>query len=116
MKRYIYTTLLLLIQTFAPLTIDSLAQQPPNRPQTPKPPYPYKQREVTYNTSADGTQLTGTLTIPEGAKPHPAVIIIPGSGETDRDGTAYGHKPYFVIADFLTRRGIAVLRVDSRKG
>ena len=87
----------------------------PKRPQTPKPPFPYKQREAAYTNSADGARLAGLLTIPEGAGPHPAVILIPGSGGADRDGTAAGHRPFLVIADHLTRRGVAVLRVDSRK-
>jgi uncharacterized protein len=115
MKRHICITLLLLPQAFVFLTINSLAQQnPPKRPQTPKPPYLYKQREVAYADPANGTQLVGTLTIPEGVGPHPAVILIPGAGGADRDETNAGHKPFLVIADYLTRRGIAVVRVDSR--
>lgn len=89
----------------------------PNRPQHPKPPYPYEQREVLVN-SFDGAKLTGTLTIPEAAKfgpgPHPAVVMATGSGLQDRDETLMGHKPFLVIADHLTRHGIAVLRVDDR--
>lgn len=85
-----------------------------NRPQTPKPPFPYEQREVKYENPSDHTQLAGTLTIPEGKGPHPAVILITGSGAQDRDETIFGHKPFFVIADHLTRNGIAVLRVDDR--
>jgi len=115
-KRHICITLFLLLEALVLLTIQSLAQQnPPQRPQTPKPPYPYKQREVAYANPADGTQLVGTLTIPEGVGPHPAVILIPGAGVADRDVTQAGHKPFLVIADYLTRRGIVVLRVDSRK-
>ncbi len=86
----------------------------PPRPQTPKPPFPYTQRDVTYENSKDSTKLAGTLTIPEGAGPHPAVLLITGSGPQDRDETIFGHKPFFVIADHLTRHGIAVLRVDDR--
>jgi pimeloyl-ACP methyl ester carboxylesterase len=55
-----------------------------------------------------------TLTKPGGSGPFPAVIIISGSGAQDRDGSMFGHKPYAVLADFLTRNGIAVLRVDDR--
>jgi len=88
-----------------------------NRPQHPKPPYPYEQREVLV-ISFDGAKLTGTLTIPEAAKfgpgPHPAVVMATGSGLQDRDETLLGHKPFLVIADHLTRHGIAVLRVDDR--
>jgi len=86
----------------------------PPRPQTPRPPFPYSQREVGYENPVDQTQLAGTLTIPEGGGPHPAVILITGSGPQDRDETIVGHKPFAVIADHLTRRGIAVLRVDDR--
>jgi uncharacterized protein len=81
MKRNICITLLLLLQALVFLTIQSLAEQDsPKRPQTPKPPYPYKQREVGYANAANGTELVGTLTIPEGVGPHPAVILIPGAG------------------------------------
>ncbi|MEW6250438.1 MAG: alpha/beta fold hydrolase [Planctomycetota bacterium] len=86
----------------------------PPRPQTPKPPFPYTARDVTYDNPKDGAKLAGTLTIPEGQGPHPAVLLITGSGGQDRDETIFGHKPFAVIADHLTRRGIAVLRVDDR--
>lgn len=84
------------------------------RPQTPKPPFPYSEREVTYTSPVDGVTLAGTLTIPEGDGPHPAVLMLTGSGPQDRDETIMGHKPFWVIADHLSRRGIAVLRVDDR--
>ncbi len=85
-----------------------------DRPQTPQPPFPYAAREVKYQSDVDGVTIAGTLTIPEGDGPHPAVLMITGSGAQDRDETLMGHKPFFVIADHLTRRGIAVLRVDDR--
>lgn len=116
MIRRFCIALFLAAQTFALPTVRSLAQQDtPRRPQTPKPPFPYKQREAAYSNSVDGTRIFGTLTIPAGAGPHPAVIMIPDSGGADRDATAAGHKPFLVIADYLTRRGVAVLRADSRK-
>jgi uncharacterized protein len=117
MKQSIRIALFLIAQALIPLGVQSLAQQsPPRRPQTPQPPFPYKQREVTYTNSADDTRLVGTLTIPKGAGPHPAAVLVSsGSGGVDRDATAAGHKPFLVIADYLTRRGVAVLRVDSRK-
>ena len=59
-------------------------------------------------------RLAGTLTKPEGKGPFPAVFLITGSGPQDRDETVFGHKPFLVIADFLTRHGPAVLRVDDR--
>lgn len=85
-----------------------------NRPQHPRPPFPYGEREVVFTNKADGTVIAGTLTIPTGEGPHPAVILITGSGAQDRDETIFGHKPFLVIADHLTRRGVAVLRNDDR--
>lgn len=86
----------------------------PSRPQHPRPPFPYEALEVGYVNPADGTKLAGTLTVPPGAGPHPAVLLITGSGAQDRDETIFGHKPFWVIADHLTRHGVAVLRVDDR--
>jgi pimeloyl-ACP methyl ester carboxylesterase len=69
---------------------------------------------VDYVNPASGLKLAGTLTVPENAKNCPAVILITGSGAQDRDETIFGHRPFAVIADFLTRNGVAVLRVDDR--
>ena len=85
-----------------------------NRPQTPEKPYPYEEVEVTYQNQEDEITLAGTLSIPQGQGPFPAVLLITGSGAQDRDETLFGHKPFLVISDYLTRRGIAVLRVDDR--
>ncbi|MFQ5743539.1 MAG: alpha/beta hydrolase family protein [Acidobacteriota bacterium] len=82
--------------------------------QRPRPPYPYQQRQVSYSNPADGTRLAGTLTIPGGQGPYPAVLLISGSGAQDRDETIFGHKPFLVLADHLSRHGIGVLRVDDR--
>ena len=84
------------------------------RPQTPQPPFPYSSEEVEYLNPVSGLKLAGTLAIPENADNCPAVILITGSGAQDRDETIFGHKPFLVIADYLTRNGIAVLRVDDR--
>lgn len=84
------------------------------RPQEPKPPFPYNEREVTYVNPADGTKLAGTLAYPKGDGKFPAVIMITGSGAQDRNESLMGHKPFLVIADHLTRHGFAVLRVDDR--
>jgi pimeloyl-ACP methyl ester carboxylesterase len=70
--------------------------------------------EVTYRNDAAGITLSGTLTAPSGAGPFPAVILISGSGAQDRDETIFQHKPFLILADALTRQGIAVLRVDDR--
>jgi fermentation-respiration switch protein FrsA (DUF1100 family) len=86
----------------------------PRRPQEPKKPYPYIDEEVSYPNARDGLTLAGTLTRPRTGAPFPAVILITGSGLQDRDETVFGHRPFLVLADFLTRRGCAVLRVDDR--
>ncbi len=83
----------------------------PARPQEPKPPFPYKIEEVAFKNGT--VNLAGTLTLPEGSGPFPAVLLISGSGLQDRDQTLFGHKPFWVIADYLNRSGIAVLRVDD---
>lgn len=85
-----------------------------NRPQEPKPPYPYKSEDVTYDNTEQEVRLAGTLTLPETGGPFPAAILITGSGPENRNEELFGHKPFLVIADYLTRRGIAVLRVDDR--
>ncbi len=85
-----------------------------NRPQTPRPPFPYQSEEVEYDSPDKTVHLGGTLTVPPGAGPFPAALLITGSSLQDRDESIMGHKPFLVIADYLTRRGIAVLRVDDR--
>lgn len=85
-----------------------------NRPQEPKPPFPYKVEDVLIENEEDGVYLSGTLTIPEGAEKFPAVILISGSGPQNRDEEIFGHKPFLVISDFLSRNGFAVLRFDDR--
>jgi dipeptidyl aminopeptidase/acylaminoacyl peptidase len=85
-----------------------------NRPQEPKKPYPYDEEEITYENKAGGAKLAGTLTLPRGKGPFPVVLLITGSGPQDRDESLMGHKPFLVLADHLTRKGIAVLRVDDR--
>jgi pimeloyl-ACP methyl ester carboxylesterase len=84
------------------------------RPQEPKKPYPYIDEEVTYQNVQDNFKLAGTLTMPKTGQPFPAVVLITGSGPQDRDEALFGHRPFLVLADYLTRRGIAVLRVDDR--
>jgi len=84
------------------------------RPQLPVKPYPYFEEEVLFFNENDGNKLAGTLTIPKGDGPFPAVILISGSGAQDRDESSFGHKPFLVIADYLTRNGISVFRYDDR--
>jgi pimeloyl-ACP methyl ester carboxylesterase len=85
------------------------------RPQTPMPPFPYVSVNLRIpNADAKDVSLAATLTKPEGPGPYPVVMLVSGSGQQDRDETIFGHKPFLVIADALTRRGIAVVRYDDR--
>jgi len=86
----------------------------PRRPQNPAKPYPYRAEDLKYANAGAGIQLAATLTVPTGAGPFPAVVLITGSGQQDRDESLMGHKPFLVLADYLTRKGIAVLRSDDR--
>jgi len=98
-----------------PLVLKRVADVPTiSRPQDPKKPYPYDEEEVSYRNEKDNIKLAGTLTLPRGGSSHPAVILITGSGAQDRNETIAGHRPFLVLADHLTRNGIAVLRVDDR--
>ncbi|HEX5263113.1 MAG TPA: alpha/beta fold hydrolase [Phenylobacterium sp.] len=96
-----------------PLTFTRGPPQPRLRPQTPQPPFPYRAEDVAFD-SAPGVRLAGTLTLPPGPGPFPAAVLITGSGAQDRDEALMGHRPFMVLADALTRRGIAVLRTDDR--
>lgn len=86
------------------------------RPQHPRPPFPYQSREIVA-MHPNGHTLAGTLTLPNenrfGPGPYPATVLITGGGQEDRDYTSLGHKPFLVLADFLTRNGIAVMRFDD---
>ncbi len=84
------------------------------RPQEPKPPFSYKIEEVKFENKQEGFSLAGTLTYPQEGSNFPAVVLITGSGAQNRDEEIMGHKPFFVLADYLTRNGIAVLRYDDR--
>ena len=84
------------------------------RPQEPKPPFPYTSQDVTFTNERFNIKLAGTLTLPSGDGPFKAVIMITGSGAQNRNEELMGHKPFLIIADYLTRNGIAVLRYDDR--
>jgi len=84
------------------------------RPQTPVKPYPYEEQEISVVNKEAGITLAGTLTVPTGKGPHPAVILLSGSGPQDRDQTILEHKSFLVLSDYLTRQGFAVLRLDDR--
>lgn len=107
-------------QTF-PLTLHEAPERdlaPPLRPQTPKPPFPYELRQVSFPGGQDGVTLAGTLTLPREKSGNragfPAVVLVSGSGPQDRDETISEHRPFAVIADDFTRHGLAVLRYDDR--
>lgn len=84
------------------------------RPQKPKRPFPYLEEEVRIENKKDSLVLSGTLTKPKGKGKFPAIILISGSGPEDRDESVFGHKPFLLLADCLTRKGFAVLRCDDR--
>ena len=86
----------------------------PARPQLPHEPYPYHSEEVTFKNKAAGVSLAGTFTRPKKEGQFPAVVLISGSGPQDRDETIMDHKPFLLLADYLTRQGFAVLRYDDR--
>ena len=87
----------------------------PRRPQEPQKPYPYYEEDVRFdNPTAPGVTLAGTLTLPQQEGVFPAAILISGSGQQNRNEEILGHKPFLIIADFLTRNGFAVLRYDDR--
>jgi uncharacterized protein len=84
------------------------------REQTPLPPFPYESEQVHFVNPVAHALLAGTLTVPAGAGPHPALIVVGDLGMQDRDGSLAGHKPWLVLADRLARSGIALLRMDPR--
>jgi len=84
------------------------------RPQEPKRPYPYYTENVSFSNKNEGITLKGTFTKPFGVDKTPAVILVSGSGPSDRNQTIFGHKVFLVLADYLTRNGFAVLRYDDR--
>lgn len=85
-----------------------------DRPQTPLAPFPYDVESVHFAGAAPQVELSGTLTLPFTSQQAPAVLLVHGSGPTDRDSSFLGHKPFLVLADALTRVGYAVLRYDKR--
>lgn len=82
--------------------------------QEPKPPFPYDAENVSFENKSAGITLAGTFTKPKTGDRFTTVLLITGSGPQNRDEELLGHKPFLVLADYLTRRGIAVLRVDDR--
>jgi pimeloyl-ACP methyl ester carboxylesterase len=103
-----------------PLTIKKVplantrSVKPPKRPQNPKKPLSYNSEDVEFENTDAKITLSGTLTTPREKGPHAAVVLITGSGPQDRDESLLEHKPFLVLADHLTKAGIAVLRYDER--
>lgn len=96
------------------LTRGGSEAEKPKRPQEPVPPFPYVSEDITFKNDKAGITLAGTLTLPQKEGSFPAVILITGSGGQDRNEEIMGHKPFLVLADHLTKNGIAVLRFDDR--
>lgn len=84
------------------------------RPQEPKPPFEYEEIVTSFVPAASGNKMAGTITKPQGPGPFPAVVLVSGSGPQNRDGELFGHKPFWVMADYLTGQGIVVFRYDER--
>ncbi|MGE5498248.1 MAG: alpha/beta hydrolase, partial [Syntrophothermus sp.] len=86
-----------------------------SRPQTPKAPFPYKIEDVIFvNKKAGNIKLAGTLTVPDNIKNPPVIITISGSGAQNRNERIFDHEPFWILADYLGRNGVAVLRFDDR--
>jgi hypothetical protein len=96
------------------LTTSKVAKKKLIRPQEPKKPYPYRSEEVSFPGGAPDVKLAGTLTMPKGEGPFAVAILISGSGPQNRDEEFLTHKPFLVLSDYFTRKGIAVLRYDDR--
>ncbi|GHE38135.1 alpha/beta hydrolase [Sphingobacterium griseoflavum] len=97
-----------------PLVLEPFEPAIQRRPQLPQPPYPYDTLDVSFGNGFDAVQLAGTLSFPKAHGKHPAVVLITGSGPQDRNETMEGHQPFKLIADYLTKKGVVVLRYDER--
>lgn len=86
----------------------------PGRPQEPQPPFLYHTEDVCFENKKEDIRLAGTLTLPSEKGKWPVVVLISGSGPQDRNEEIMGHKPFLVIADYLTKNGVGVLRFDDR--
>lgn len=85
-----------------------------SRKQDVFPPYDYLEQQVSFRNPKGNASLAGTLTYPEGGGPFPAVVLVNGSGQQNRDSEVFGHRPFKILADHLSKNGFAVLRYDDR--
>ncbi|WP_282637994.1 alpha/beta hydrolase family protein [Sphingobacterium thalpophilum] len=85
-----------------------------SRKQDVFPPYDYLERQVSFRNPKGNASLAGTLTYPKGGGPFPAVVLVNGSGQQNRDSEVFGHRPFKILADHLSKNGFAVLRYDDR--
>src|SRR5690606_7672825 len=85
-----------------------------SRPQEPKEPFGYNSEDIFFHNLEDSVMLAGTFTYPQVGSNFPSIILISGSGPQDRNSELVEHKSFLVIADYFTKNGIAVLRVDDR--
>jgi len=110
-------TLILTVLTTCSVTAQDITGQKNDvvkRPQEPTRPYPYYAEDVSFQNKEANITLSGTLTLPRNKANFPAVVLISGSSPHNRNEEIAGHKPFLVIADYLTKRGIGVLRYDDR--
>ena len=116
MKRnaWIFAAIAIAIGVVIFALVYSPSQSTMKRPQDPIQPYPYISEDITFNNDQAQVTLAGTLTLPSGKGTYPAVILISGSGPQNRNSEMAGHRPFLILADHLTRKGIAVLRYDDR--
>uniref|UniRef100_UPI00404B1E05 alpha/beta hydrolase family protein n=1 Tax=Flavobacterium sp. TaxID=239 RepID=UPI00404B1E05 len=100
------------------LTLNLFRKEPvieaAKRPQTPQEPFNYSIEDVVFENTKEKFQLAGTLTTPKNTDFKNVVILISGSGQQNRNSEIFEHKPFWVIADYLTKSNIAVLRFDDR--
>ncbi|HLY69612.1 MAG TPA: prolyl oligopeptidase family serine peptidase [Puia sp.] len=112
MKKNIWLCIFCFVATL--LSAQNNAGSKKNRPQTPQAPFDYRVDSVEYDNADKTIHLGATFTYPKTGKSFVTAVMITGSGLQDRDETIFDHKPFAVIADYLTRNGFAVLRVDDR--
>ncbi|GAB3416333.1 lysophospholipase [Massilia agilis] len=93
---------------------DALKRKRPQEEAIATSPPPYSSQEVSFDNETAGVKLAGTFSVPHGHGPFPAVVLVHGSGSINRDADVFGHKLFLVLADYLNRQGIAVLRYDKR--